>query len=77
VVTFRHDCLASKAIAKAKSLEASEQDALAKLMLEEMEREAKWEAVLANSPEKLAKLGDAAWAEHEAGLSQPLDPDRL
>lgn len=50
---------------------------MANLILEEIENEAKWEQVLAKSPEKLKKLGDKAWAEHEAGLTQPLDPEKL
>ncbi len=69
--------LLQKAFAQAQSLAPSEQDALAQLILEEMQSEDKWEAALAKSPEKLAKLGEKAWAEHEAGLSRPLDPEQL
>ena len=69
--------LLQQAIAQAQHLGPKAQDALAQLMLEEMESDAKWEAVLAKSPEKLEKMGEKAWAEHEAGLTQPLDPDRL
>ena len=69
--------LLQKAFAQAQNLTPPDQDALAKLILDEMQSDAKWEAVLAKSPEKVAKLGDKAWAEHEAGLTQPLDPNQL
>jgi hypothetical protein len=69
--------LLQKAVAKAQGLAPSEQDALAKLILEEIENDAQWEAAVAKSPEKLRKLGDKAWAEYEAGLTQPLDPEKL
>ena len=69
--------LLEQAVEKARRLSAEEQDALAKLILEEIEADAKWDAVLAKSPEKLAKLADKAWAEHEAGKSEPLDPEKL
>ena len=69
--------LFEQAIAKVSQLPPSEQDALAQLLLEEMESERKWGEALAKSPETLAKLADKAWAEHEAGASQPLNPDQL
>lgn len=69
--------LLQNAIAKAQRLDVAEQDALAKLMMEEIEGEAKWEAVLAKSPEKLTRLAEKAWAEHEAGKTEALDPDEL
>jgi hypothetical protein len=69
--------LLQNAVTKAQRLPPPEQDALAQMMIEEMEGEAKWEAVLAKSPEKLAKLSDQAWAEHEAGGTRPLNLDQL
>ena len=66
-----------EAIAQAKQLPESEQDVIARLVLEEIESERQWDRVLANSPEKLSRLADKAWAEHEAGLSEELDPDKL
>jgi hypothetical protein len=69
--------LLEQAVAKARGLSAAEQDELARLMMEEIEGERKWEEALSKSPEKLAKLADKAWAEHEAGKSETLDPDAL
>jgi hypothetical protein len=69
--------LLEQAVAKARQLSAEEQDALAKLIFEEIEADAKWDAVIAKSPEKLKKLADKAWADHEAGKTEPLDPEKL
>ena len=69
--------LLQQAIAKATQLDPSEQDALAALMLAEIEADKKWDAILAKSPEKLNKLAQKAWQEYESGLTQPLDPDQL
>jgi len=66
-----------KAIAKAQKLSAAEQNAIAQIVIDEIESERRWEEVLAKSPGKLRKLADKAWAEHEAGGSQELDPDRM
>ena len=69
--------LLQEAIAKATQLDPAEQDALAQLILSEIESDKKWDAVLARSPEKMSKLAEKAWQEYEAGLTQPLDPDQL
>ena len=69
--------LLQQAITKAQSLPESEQDAIAQIVLTEIECERRWDAAIARSPEKLQKLADAAWAEHEAGLSEELDPERI
>jgi hypothetical protein len=69
--------LLEQAVAKARDLPASEQDALANLILEEIEADQKWDQLFARSPDKLRKLADRAWAEHENGKSLPLDPDTL
>lgn len=69
--------LLEQAVAKARDLSAPEQDALARLILEEIESEQKWDALFANSAEKLAKLGDAAAAEYASGKTEPLDPEKL
>ena len=48
------------AIDRASHLPAEQQDALAALMLEEMEPQARWDAQFAASGDKLAALADAA-----------------
>ncbi len=69
--------LLEQAVDQARQLPESEQDAIAKLMLDEIESEREWDRLFAKSPEKLSRLADKAWAEHEAGLSEELDPDQL
>ncbi len=69
--------LLEQAVAKARELPESEQDAIAQILLDEIESERKWDELYSKSPEKLQKLADKAWAEHEAGQSEPLDPDAL
>ena len=69
--------LLEQAVAKARELPESEQDAIARLLLDEIESERKWDELFSKSPEKLQKLADNAWAEHEAGQSEPLDADAL
>jgi hypothetical protein len=69
--------LLEKAIESVRELPVAEQDAIAQIVLDELESERKWEESLAKASEKLRKLADAAWAEHEAGMSEPLDPEKL
>jgi hypothetical protein len=69
--------LLETAVAKAQELPEAEQDAIARIVIDEIESEQRWDGLLANSPEKLRKLADRAWAEHEAGGSQELDVDQL
>jgi hypothetical protein len=69
--------LLEHALAKAQELSEAEQDAIAQIVIDEIESEWRWDEVLAKSPEKLRKLADQAWAEHEAGGSEELDADRL
>jgi hypothetical protein len=69
--------LFKQAIEKASQLPAAEQDSLAQLLLTEMESERKWDEMFARSPEALERLANEALAEHEAGLTQELDPERL
>ena len=69
--------LLEQAVAKARELPEAEQDAIAQLVIEEIESERHWDELFAKSPEKLRKLADRAWAEHEAGGSEELDPDKL
>lgn len=65
------------AIARLKSLSASEQDAIATMILEELEDERRWDESFARSPNLLAKLAAEAMVEHLAGKMQKLDPETL
>ncbi len=69
--------LLEQALAKVQALPATEQDALAQILLDEIASERRWDEPFAKSPEKLQRLADQAWSEHEAGGSEELDPDRL
>ena len=69
--------LLEKAVATINKLDPIEQDVIAQLILDEVESEQLWDEKFAKSPEKLKKLADHAWAEHLAGNSEPLDPEKL
>ena len=69
--------LLEQAVAKVKELPETEQDAIAQIVMDEIESEQRWDELFAKSPDKLRKLADRAWSEHEAGGSQELDLDRL
>ncbi|CBN56597.1 MULTISPECIES: hypothetical protein [Kamptonema] len=66
-----------RAIARLKSLSSNEQDAIATIILEELEDDRRWEESFARSPNLLAKLAAEAMAEHRAGQTQDLDPETL
>ncbi|WP_315790134.1 hypothetical protein [Fischerella sp. JS2] len=69
--------LLEQAITKLKTLPASEQDAIAAMILAELEDEVRWDATFAKSQDALAKLAAEAMAEHRAGKTQELDPETL
>lgn len=63
------------AISRLKTLPDYEQDAIATMILEELEDEHRWDEAFAKSPDLLAKLASEAMAEFRAGKTQELDPD--
>ena len=66
-----------KAFEEAAKLPDSEQEALGQWLLEELASERRWDELFSRSSDKLAALGKEALAEHHAGRTQALDPDRL
>ncbi|WP_449416411.1 hypothetical protein [Phormidium nigroviride] len=60
-----------------KTLPSNEQDAIAKMILEELEDERRWDESFARSPNTLAKLAAIAMTEYHAGKTQELDPETL
>jgi hypothetical protein len=66
-----------KAFDEASKLSAREQDALGRWLLAELESERKWEELSRRSRDVLARLADSALAEHRAGYSKELDPEKL
>jgi len=69
--------LLEDAVEQVKRLPDGEQDAIAALILEELEDEAKWDAAFARSPSLLERLGAEAEAADKAGLTEDLDPERM
>jgi len=69
--------LLEKVMDEVRRLPVREQDALAAWILEELRSEREWNRALAKSPETLVRLADEALAEHRAGRTQALDPDKL
>lgn len=69
--------LLEQAFARAQSLPEPEQDVLARLLIEEIDSERRWDELFARSPDRPRALADEVWAEHKADRTQPLDPDTL
>lgn len=65
------------AIDRLKTLPASEQDAIASLILEELEDEMRWDEAFKRSKDALGFLAAEAMAEYRAGKTQELDPETL
>lgn len=69
--------LTELAFAEAGKLSSDEQDLLASRVLAELADEAEFDRAISASADKLALLAKEALAEHRAGQTQALDPDRL
>ena len=65
--------LLQKALEQLHQLPQDEQDAIAAVILEELQDEGQWQAALEQSQEQLGALAREALAEHWAGHSKPLD----
>ncbi len=68
--------LLAKAMNQINALPPEEQDAVASLILEEIESEKQWDKLFAGSQGQLAQLAGEAIAEYKAGKTKPLDPER-
>ena len=64
------------AFAEAAKLSASEQDALAELILQELASEHRWIDAFGRSQAGLERLADEGLEEHRAGQTHPLDVNR-
>ena len=69
--------LLQKAFDEASKLPEVEQDALGRMLLEELASERRWEELFAGSHDLLAELADEALAEHRAGRTEKVDPEKL
>ena len=64
--------LLEKALQEVEKLPASEQDAVAAILLEELASEKRWANSFDKSQGQLAKLAEQALAEYNAGRTKPL-----
>lgn len=69
--------LLEKAMAEASKLPEQEQEAFAAWILAELESERRWDDLFSRSQGLLAKMAEEARHEYHAGLTEPLDPDKL
>ncbi len=69
--------LLKKAIEAARRLPSEQQDALAAILLDEIESDEEWDRSFAASASHLESLADEALEEHRRGRTKPLEPDAL
>jgi hypothetical protein len=69
--------LLQEAFDQASKLPEAEQDALGRILLEELAAERRWKNLFAGSQDLLEELADQALAEHDAGRTEKLDPEKL
>lgn len=69
--------LLQQAFTEAAKLSETEQDFLASWLLGELSAEGDFDRAIARSSDKLVGLAREAFAEHRAGQTEELDPERL
>jgi len=69
--------LLEKVIIETAKLPDEEQEAFAAFMLAELESERRWDDLFSRSQELLADMAREARSEYRAGLTEPLDPEKL
>ena len=69
--------LAAEAWEKLQELDDAEQDRLARLILDDIESERRWDELFAKSQDLLGEMAAEAKAEYEAGLTDELTADKL
>jgi hypothetical protein len=69
--------LLQKAFEEASKLPENEQDALGRVLLDELASGRRWEELFAGSQDLLAELAEQALAEHRTGRTDKLDPAKL
>ena len=63
--------LLEQVLIQVEKLPASEQDAVAAIVIEELASEQFWSESFSNSQDVLARLGERALTEHAAGRTRP------
>ncbi|MBI4568577.1 MAG: hypothetical protein HY719_09275 [Planctomycetes bacterium] len=66
-----------EAFREASKLSDAEQDALAKAIRAEISAEGEWDSAFAGSHDVLDRLANEALADHRAGRTTPLDPEKI
>jgi hypothetical protein len=69
--------LLQKAFDEASKLSEAEQDTLGRVLLEELASERRWDELFSGSHDLLEELADQALAEHHAGRTEKLDPEKM
>jgi hypothetical protein len=69
--------LMEKAVEALRSLPEEQQDAVAGLVLSEIESDRRWTATSVQHADKLRKLADEASDDFKAGRTSELDPEKL
>ena len=69
--------LLEEALTKLAELPESEQDSIATWLLDELESDGRWKSILFDSGDALGRLTDEALADHAAGRTEELDPEKL
>ena len=68
--------LLEKAVTTASALPEAEQDAVASVILSELEAEQRWGQLFQSSPDVLGLMASEALEEYRAGETAPLDLER-
>lgn len=66
-----------KAVSELEKLPESDQEAAGAWILAELESERQWDALFVRSADLLEQMADEAIREDEAGLTEPLDIEKL
>ena len=69
--------LLERAFEQASKLPAEEQNELARAVLEELAAEHRWSELFGASGDMLLEMAGKARAEHRAGRTRRLDPDKM
>jgi hypothetical protein len=69
--------LLERAIAQLQTLPPNAQNAIATMILEELEDETRWDKAFARSPNVLAQLAAEVMTEYHAGKTEELDLETL
>ncbi|HEY0141389.1 MAG TPA: hypothetical protein VGF48_10870 [Thermoanaerobaculia bacterium] len=69
--------LMERVVAEVSKLPEVEQESVAAWILAELESERRWDDLFAQSPDLLSAMAAEAVREDEAGLTEPLDPEKL